>query len=97
MAEKDELTDEQWAILAPLIPKQARRADGGGRPTVHDNRSMMNGVLWVLRTGAAWCDLPERYRSYARCFRRFSRWVHEGVMRQILSLSFTNKKIIYPQ
>lgn len=61
MARKDELTDEQWAILAPLIPEPERRADGKGRPPVHDNRSVMNGILWVLRTGAAWNDLPDRY------------------------------------
>lgn len=84
MAKKDDLTDEQWAILGPLIPEERRRADGRGRPIVHDNRSVMNGVLWILRTGAAWEDLPNVFPSYSTCFRRFSRWVREGVMRQLL-------------
>jgi len=84
MARKDELTDEQWAILEPLIPEPERRADGKGRPPVHDNRSVMNGVLWVLRTGAAWNDLPDRYPSSTTCFRRFSVWVGDDVMRKIL-------------
>jgi transposase len=84
MARKDELTDEQWAILEPLIPEPERRADGKGRPPLHDNRSVMNGILWVLRTGAAWNDLPDRYPSSTTCFRRFSVWVGDGVMRKIL-------------
>ena len=84
MAKRDELTDEQWAILEPLIPDPEIRADGKGRPLVHDNRAVMNGVLWVLRTGAAWNDLPDRYPSSTTCFRRFSVWVGDGIMRKIL-------------
>lgn len=84
MAKKEELTDEQWAILAPLIPETVRRADGRGRPQRHDNRAALNGILWVLRTGAAWADLPDRFPSASTCFRRFSRWVREGVLRKIL-------------
>jgi transposase len=84
MSKKEELTDEQWAILEPLIPETARRADGRGRPQVHDNRAVLNGVLWVLRTGAAWADLPDRFPSGSTCFRRFSRWVKTGVMRGVL-------------
>jgi transposase len=51
---------------------------------MHDNRAVLNGILWVLRTGAAWADLPERFPSGSTCFRRFSRWVKEGIFRQIL-------------
>jgi transposase len=84
MARREELTDEQWAILAPFIPVQQRRADGRGRPLTHDARAVLHGVLWVLRTGAAWADLPERFPSGATCFRRCSRWVKAGGMREIL-------------
>jgi transposase len=84
MARREELTDEQWALLAPLIPVQPRRADGRGRPLTHEDRAVLNGVLWVLRTGAAWADLPERFPSGSTCFRRFSRWVKAGVMRKLL-------------
>jgi transposase len=84
MARREEITDEQWAILEPLIPPTMRRADGRGRPVVHSDRAVLNGILWVLRTGAAWADLPERFPSGCTCFRRFSRWVRAGVMRQIL-------------
>jgi transposase len=84
MGKREELTDEQWAILEPLIPKPRRRSDGRGRPAVHSDRAVMNGVLWVLRTGAAWADLPDRFPSGSTCFRRFSRWMHQGVLQAIL-------------
>jgi len=63
MAKREELTDEQWAILEPLIPKVVPRADGRGRPVTHGDRAALNGVLWVLRNGATWADLPERFAS----------------------------------
>ncbi|WP_151638115.1 MULTISPECIES: IS5 family transposase [Noviherbaspirillum] len=84
MARREELTDEQWAVLESLIPVIVRRADGRGRPEVHSDRAVLNGILWVLRTGACWADLPDRFPSGSTCFRRFSRWVKAGVMRQIL-------------
>jgi hypothetical protein len=67
-----------------LIPETVARADGRGRLEVHGNRAVMNGILWVLRTGAAWADLPDRFPSGSTCFRRFSRWVKTGVLRQRL-------------
>ncbi len=60
MARGEELTDEQWAILAPLIPEPPRREDKRGRPW-RDTREVMNGVLWILRSGARWQDLPDRF------------------------------------
>jgi transposase len=58
-----DLTDLQWATLDALIPVPPRRRDGRGRPW-RSRRSVLNGILWVLRTGAPWADLPERYPSY---------------------------------
>jgi transposase len=55
-----DLTDEQWAILEPLLPEPERRWEGRDRPW-RPAREVLNGVLWVLRTGAPWHDLPERY------------------------------------
>lgn len=78
-----DLKDEQWAVLAPLIPKPRRRADGRGRPW-RDHREVLNGILWVLRTGAPWQDVPDRYPSPATCHRRFQQWVRTGVFRKIL-------------
>ncbi len=78
-----ELTDLQWAILDALIPEPPRRKDGRGRPW-RSRRSVLNGILWVLRTGAPWADLPERYPSYQTCHRRFQQWVRSGIMRGVL-------------
>jgi transposase len=77
------MTDEQWAILGPLIPVKLPREDGRGRPRC-DNREVLDGILWVLRTGAAWQDLPDRYPSPATCHRRFQEWRREGVLENIL-------------
>ena len=55
-----DVTDAQWAILDPLIPEPPRRSDGRGRPW-KDRRSVLNGILWMFRTGAPWSDLRERY------------------------------------
>lgn len=84
MARRIDLTDEQWALIEPLLPKAAIREDGKGRPRVHDDRSVMNGVLWVLRTGACWADLPDMYPSGSTCYRRFSHWVKTGALRTAL-------------
>ena len=78
-----DLTNEQWAILELLIPEPPRRPDGRGRPW-KPARDVLNGVLWVLRTGAPWKDMPDRYPPYQTCHRRFQRWEQEGVMDKIL-------------
>jgi transposase len=79
-----DLTDEQWAILEPLIPEEERSPQAKrGRPW-RDPRQVLNGVLWILRTGAPWQDLPDRYPAYQTCHRRFQRWVRQGVMEAIL-------------
>jgi len=79
-----DLTDEQWQTLDPLIPRPKKRRDGRGRPW-KSRRSVLNGVLWVLRTGAPWADLPDRYPSYQTCHRRFQQWVRFGVMTRIMT------------
>lgn len=78
-----DLTDEQWLVIEPLIPKPPKRADGRGRPRI-DDRRIMNGILWIMRTGAQWKDMPDRYPSYQTCHRRFQEWVKAGVFDGIL-------------
>ena len=75
------LTDEQWTILEPLF-NEART--GPGRPLLHSDREVLNGVLWVLRTGAGWSDLSDRFPSPTTCFRRFSKWVKDGRLQKVL-------------
>jgi transposase len=78
-----DLTDEQWAALAPLLPRPRRRPDGRGRPW-RDPRDVLNGILWILKTGAPWHDLPERYPPYQTCHRRYQAWVRAGVLERVL-------------
>jgi transposase len=73
-----DLTDDQWSIISTLIPDPTRRPDGKGRPW-KDTRDVMNGILWILRTGAPWYGMPDRYLSpYQTCHRIFQQWVRTG-------------------
>jgi transposase len=83
MARREELTDEQWTIIHPLIPEPPRRPDGRGRPW-REARAVLNGILWILRSGARWQDLPARFPPYQTCHRRFQQWVRDGTLRSIL-------------
>ena len=83
MSKYQQLTDEQWAVLEPLLSSNS--LSERGRPPIHDDRSVLNGILWVLRTGAAWADLPERFPSSSTCYRRFSKWGKAGLFRKILA------------
>lgn len=78
-----DLTDAQWDAIEPLVPKPPRRADGRGRPW-RDPRDVLNGILWILRTGAPWKDLPGRYPPYQTCHRRFQQWCRDGTIERIL-------------
>ncbi len=65
-----DVTKAQWAVVERLIPKPRRRKDRRGRPW-RDPREVLGGILWVLRTGAPWKDLPQLYPPYQTCHRRF--------------------------
>jgi transposase len=88
-----DLTDVQWTLLDALIPMPPRRKDGRGRPW-KGRRCVLNGILWVLRTGAPWADLPERYPSYQTCHRRFQQWVRSGIMRGVLEALAEDLRIL---
>src|SRR6202030_3844791 len=77
-----DLTDAQWAFLEPQF-RPKRREDGRGRPW-QDTRAVLNGVFWVLRTGAPWHDLPARYPPYQTCHRRFQQWQRSGLFERLL-------------
>ena len=78
-----DLTDAQWEKLEPLLPKPKIREDGRGRPW-RDPRDVLNGILWILRTGAQWKDMPERYPSRSTCHRRFQSWIDSGTLEKVL-------------
>ena len=77
---RHELTDDQWARLEPLLPPRSRT----GRPP-KDLRQALNGVFWILATGAPWRDLPERYGNWKSVYIRFRRWRLSGVWQGALS------------
>ena len=83
MARQQEVfvNDEQWKRIELLIPTRERSARGG-RPAA-DNRACLEGILWVLRSGARWRDLPERYPSPSTCWRRLAEWERDDVLAAI--------------
>lgn len=82
MAGRWELTDKQWALVESVL-RPARREDNRGRPW-HDTRAVLNGVLWILGSGAQWSELPSKYPPYQTCHRRFQQWVREGKLVEAL-------------
>ena len=68
-----DLSDREWAVIRPLLPNKPR---GVARV---DDRRVINGIFYVLRTGSPWRDLPERYGPYTTIYNRFNRWAREGV------------------
>lgn len=80
MGNRGDLTNEQWERLCPFLPPQKPHT---GRPAL-DHRTVLNGILWVLRTGAPWRDLPERYGKWTTVYSRFQRWRKAGVWDRIL-------------
>ncbi len=68
-----ELADARWNIIERHIPAHVRRSDGKGRPR-RDAREVMNGIFWILRTGAQCSDMPDRYPPYQNCHRYFQSW-----------------------
>jgi transposase len=73
-----ELTDYEWVAIKPLLPNKPR-----GVPRVNDRR-VLNGIFWVLRSGAPWRDLPENYGPYTTCYNRFVRWRQAGIWSRIM-------------
>lgn len=78
-----DLTKAQWEIVEPLFPPPKKGPNGSGRPP-QPARDVLCGVLWILRTGARWADLPERYPPYQTCHRRFQQWVKDGTLIEVL-------------
>ena len=78
MVRRHELSDAEWEVLSGLLPKTAT-----GRPR-RDDRLVLNGIVWKLRTGSAWRDVPERYGSWRTLYTRFRRWALDGTFTRML-------------
>lgn len=77
---RHELHDREWEILEPLLPKSTAKT---GRPR-RDLRQMLNGILWILSTGAQWRDLPERFGPWETVYGYFRQWRASGVYDRII-------------
>jgi len=74
-----DLSDFEWSVIEPLLPNKVR-----GVPRV-DDRRVLNGIFWRLRTGAPWADIPARYGPHTTCVNRFNRWRKAGHWARILA------------
>lgn len=77
MSTRFDLDDKEWGLIEPLLPQGLR----GARRV--DDRRVMNGIFYVLRTGCPWRDLPERYGPYTTCYNRYNRWTKRGIWKAI--------------
>src|SRR5437870_649719 len=77
---RTDLTDQEWERLEPKLPSSPGKRGGQYK----DHRRVLNGILWVLRTGAPWRDLPERYGKWKTCHDRLLRWRRKGIWEQVL-------------
>ncbi len=73
-----DLTDLEWSVIEPLLPMDRR----GPKPK--NNRRILNGIFWVLRAGAPWRDMPERYGPYTTAYNRFNRWRKAGIWNRLM-------------
>ena len=89
MAGRGELTEEAWGVIAPLLPAGGHR---GGQ--WRDHRTVSNGILWKLRTGAPWRDVPERYGPWQTCAERLYRWRRDGTWDRILAHAQTRSDAV---
>src|SRR5215210_7508797 len=80
---RGDLSNEQWAKIEPLLPPQ--QSGKKGRPYL-PHRQIINGILWPIRTGIPWRDIPERYGPYQTCYDRFVRFRKKGLWQNILEL-----------
>ena len=76
------LTEQHWEQLHPLLPPQKPQT---GRPAI-DHRLVVEGMLWVARTGSSWRELPERFGPWSTVYSRYQRWCKEGVWARILQV-----------
>src|SRR5476649_381372 len=71
-----DLSDDDWALLEPLLPKSRKSARV-------DDRKIVNAIFYVLRTGMPWRDLPARYGPYTTAYNRFNRWSRRGIWKRV--------------
>jgi transposase len=89
MVRRGEITDRAWHQIEPLLPEYGQ---SGGQ--WRDHRTIINGILWKLRTGSPWRDLPQRYGPWQTCFDRFNRWRRDGTWDRLLAHAQTKNDAV---
>jgi transposase len=89
MVGRGEITDKAWERIASLLPENGQR---GGQ--WQDHRRIVNGILWKLRTGAPWRDVPARYGPWQSCYDRFVRWRRDGTWERLLTHAQTKSDAV---
>jgi len=80
MLRRYELTDQEWNRIVEFLPPE--NSGKRGRPS-KDNRTILNAMVWIARSGAPWRDLPERYGSWETVYSRFRKWIEDGTLERI--------------
>jgi len=89
MVRRGEITDTAWERISPLLPENGSRGKQW-----RDHRRVVNGILWRLRTGAPWREIPERYGPWQTCYDRFVRWRRDGTWEKLLSKAQTHSDAV---
>ena len=84
MLRRYKLTDEEWNQIVSLLPPE--NSGKQGRPS-KCNRTILNGIVWIARSGAPWRDLPERYGPWQTVYSRFRKWMEDGILDNIFRVS----------
>lgn len=77
------ISDDQWEVVSNVLPQPKSAVGKRGRPA-RDQREVLNGILWICRTGAQWNEMPGKYPPYQTCHRYFQKWVQAGVWDKVL-------------
>ena len=83
MLRRYELTDDEWNRIVDLLPPENTGKQGRPRK---NNRTILNGIIWIARSGAPWRDLPERYGPWETVYSRFRKWIDDGILDNIFRL-----------
>ena len=81
-----ELTESEWNRIKDMLPPEQPKVGKRGRPAKYDNRCIMNGILWIARTGAPWRTLPERYGKWQAVYARYRQWKQLGIFEAIFAV-----------
>ena len=80
------IRDEDWERIKDMLPPEHPKEGKRGRPTKYDNRTILNGIVWMDRSGATWRDLPEIYGKWQAVYARFRLWKQNGVYEKVFAL-----------